>query len=923
MKINTRGVKKTDLCKKKRDFGLEISSPDTPEFKRTRVTRKACLMFKNGKTLEEVMEYIDEAMKDIPYYSETTRDLQSKEVKDLVTKYYTADSRKSLSCKRKDFFFSGKAVYAEPDFFYEDKITVFYNGEEVEVPLIEVGHFTTGMGNFSSREGVGKETSCIFHTLDSLGLLLWGKDALKGRAGVVKVVFDSLKTPKDTKGDYSRPWSTAEQDTKGVKSSDNRVYFHTMFSDCGEIVEGWDLNPKNLHYGKSTKLWENFKNTLEWYTNGVEKCKKTDCEACEFYNICNYSFPPQKKQEKEKDSSVKTIELTKEQLKVVNYTNGICIVDAGAGSGKSQSVALRIVKLLETGTKPENILLLSFSNSAVKVLKERVCKMVEGFDLEVDPKKIRIQSFNSIGDDIIKEKYLDLGFSAKPQLIDDIESYDLVLKAIDWENPISAFDYKNPNMDLKYTKGVGKVLFRAFTYIRENNISKESFMKAHKKALDYALTNEELEKVWETYSRYASLLKEHNYIDFSDQSFLVEKLMEEDELLLAELFPVEHIVVDEFQDSNDYQMILLRHLMLSSNFKSLMVVGDDGQAIYGFRGTSPDNMLHFEEYIGEKVDDLYLSVNHRSLAPIVQVGEDTLRLSSGCIVKNMTSSREEIGARPTLYSFKKADEEIEFVANKIKELIDKGEKPEDIMVISHNKRYLKDIEKALALSSIASQYDMKEDMLSNSKVLSAIGLASFIIEGDSKGLLEYLNEINNNTFVEKTDKQKILEAKMEEIRVNWDNTESSSERREYLISLLNQIPSEEDAVFEAFLEKIIGKSGYTGDNLARYMLKFKLYSSTEGAEKRGEYEAVSLSTAHSSKGKEKKYVFGTLSDFDNTNICLDDFPEIWRLVYVMCTRARDVLTLTSVKYRGKDEETYLPNRIYETMSGLLSIDIVA
>lgn len=917
-KIKTRGVEKIDLCQKKRAFGVKVTSPDKPEWKRARVTRDAILKLKAGKSPADVWELIEEGMSKIPYTSETTRDLQTREVQELVIKYFGADPRVSSITYRRDFEWEGYSLYSEPDFFYEGEIMGRIGTEEVVLPLIEVVQLTVGKQKFSCREGKGQEIGCIFHTLDSLGLLLWGREELKGNAGVVKVVFDALKTDKDTHGDYSRPWSTASSEVKGIKSSDNRLYFYICFGADGKIIPNWDITSEKHYTGD---VFENFKKTLRWYNEGVESCSKTECESCEFCNICHYSVPPTpKKEEVVEESTVKAFSLTPEQMKVVNFKEGVCIVDAGAGSGKSQSVALRIVKLLENGTKPEDILLLSFSNSAVKVLKERVCKMVKAFDLECDPTRIKIQSFNSIGNDIIKDKYLELGFDKEPRLVDDIEAYEVVLKAIDWANPIEGLDYKNPNMDLKYSKGVGKELFRTFTYFRDNNVTKEQFLEKPWKAINHSLTSKELELIWETYERYGVLLREHGYIDFSDQSNLVEKLIYEDDFLIASLYPVEHIVVDEFQDSNDYQMLLLRSLMLSDNFKSLMVVGDDGQAIYGFRGTSPENMINFEERIGALADDLYLSINHRSLAPIVELGEKALSLSSGCIVKNMTSSRGE-GESPIMKLFEKADREATYVAEQIKNLVDKGERMEDIAVISHNRTHLKAVEKALASLGISSQYDMKENMLSNSRVIAIIGLASFLTEGDTKGAMEFLNELHSNTLLAMENKEEIINSFVEETTNKWLSLPEEN-KKDYLLDLLHSIENEDDAVYSAFVEKIEGKTTYSGDALVNYILKFKLYNSTEGAEKKGEYSAVSLVTAHSSKGKEWKYVFASFSDFDSTSVRTDDFPEIWRLVYVTITRARDFLFISSLNHRGKEDKTYLSNRVADELKKFVKAELI-
>ena len=359
--------------------------------------------------------------------------------------------------------------------------------------------------------------SCLFNSLESLGLMLWGKHELGGKLGIVKVVFDSLKTNNDRHGDYSADWKEAKDDLSGAKTSNNRVYFSVCFDEDGNLVDFWDINPKARHYD-SDMLMSNFKSTLLWYKKGLESCSESDCQNCELYKLCHYDKPLQKKEKLEVSDVVSSVTLTDEQLSVVNYKDGICVVDAGAGSGKSQSVVLRIVSLLTDGVKPQDIMLLSFSNSAVKVLLDRVSKMVKAMGLETNPEEIRIQTFNSIGYDIIKEKYLELGFSDIPNLIDSIEAYDLVLESIDWDNQITGLDYKNPNMRFINAEGVGKTLFRCFQYIRDNGIDKETYDVEYKNIIEKNIPEAEKDILWETYLRYVDLLKENNYIDYSDQS---------------------------------------------------------------------------------------------------------------------------------------------------------------------------------------------------------------------------------------------------------------------------------------------------------------------------------------------------------------------------------------------------------------------
>ena len=927
------GLKKKSYCQTHKDFSsLSVSVADKEEFKRTRITRAAVLALRTGAKRADVLKMIQEDIKGLKGEAYTIK-LQEKEVVDILTRY--ADfleeegETDAIYAYIDSFPFGGEAILSTPDFFrtYTRKYKVEETGEEKELPVVEVIQVTTGKQQFTSKEGKGREYNSIFHCLPSLGLLLWGKEQLGGKEGIVRVIFDALKTPADRNADYSAPFRVANTELSGCLQ-DNRVWYEVCFNDAGNIVTGdsaWRSetypSPLRSRFYRDELLYGNFENSLRLYNAGISGCKGTSaCEDCEFNALCNYAENPKPKTEVAVKKEATGLDLTPEQAKVVAFREGVCVVDAGAGSGKSQSVTMRIVEMLEEGTKPEDILLLSFSNAAVKVLRERVVNMVKLAELEADASKIKIATFNSVGDDIIKEYWSMLGFTEEPTLIDDIENYDIILKAIDWENPIKGLDYKNPNMSFAAVKGVGKTLEKWFADIRANKLSRDKDRFLYDPEAD--------EAIWDTYERYVALLKEANYIDYSDQSNLVEKLIEEDEFLISDRYPVEHIIVDEFQDSNDFQMLFIRCLVMNPKFKSLMVVGDDAQAIYGFRGTSPENIVNFEEKIGLPASDLYLSVNHRSLAPVVELGNKVMKkYGDGCIPKEMSSSRKEVGKEPTLHGFNKPAEEPAFIASEIAKLVKAGERVEDIAVIGFKKSFLKNVAKELAALGVPYNYDMKEDMLKNSRVLAAIALATYIRE-KGKALAEfmtYINELYGNSLldigVEET--RRIMNKEETQFIMLWSGagrvTLSEPEKKKHLLALLSAIADSEDAVYNAFLEKIKSKDKYTVYELVDYIVKFKTYNSQEGAEKKGKYDAVSLVTAHSSKGKEWKNCFVSLSDFDSTGRkAAHSVAEGWRLVYVAITRARDNLTITSLRHVGKDGDSYIINRYYGGMCNLIS-----
>lgn len=937
-KLNTRTMmRKESLCNVKRKSNINVRGIDKPEFLRTRITRSVIESYKYGHLpLNFVDDTIHGKMDEISCPSITTRNLLEEEVKTLVWKYIKADSRICIrQYEEKTFRFAGETIAVRPDFVYEETVDILNEKRtgEINVPLITVVNLTTGIQKYinSNRCGAYKNTSSVHHNMESLGLLLYGKSLLEGKKGIVRVCFDSLKTSKDKAGDYSRDWKIAISDSDSTKDC-NRCWYEVLFDKSGKIIcDGayWSyykdpVLAKTIKYDNSL-LFKNFRETFEWWKTGKDRCCESTCQECDLNELCHYNHRPQKKNEKVIEKKMNPdFRTTQEQQNVINYTDGICVVNAGPGSGKTQSLALRIAKLLESGVNPKDILILSFSRAAVTVILQRVKEIVEdAYQLPVDTSQIKISTFNSLGNEIVEKNWEKLGFSSKPELIDDIEFYDLVLESIDWEDPISIYDYKNPNMAFKGVLGVGKSLESEYRKIRDNNMTMESYAKSMAESVSdieevWKSYTSDIEKIWKSYERFENLMKSKNYIDFSDQSNLVLKLISEDEDIVTNMYRYAHIIVDEFQDSNMFQMSLLKVLINTAKMRSLMVVGDDAQAIYGFRGTSPENIIYFEDEIGEETDNLLLTINHRSTKEIVDLSNELIRLNKDGVEKTMTSSRGVSGNIPKLIGFKKSSEEINYIADQIKNLIDSGEKPEDIAFISFKKSSLKRLSKALSERGILSQFDMPEEMLLNSRVRAAISLAEFVLSPETtKGLMEYLNELYGNTFLQLGGKKvKAIIDINQKTFLDVYLPLSLEDKKQYILNLLEILDDGTDNVYTEFYNKLKSKTRYSFIEFIDYIRKFKLYNSSESVSKDGQYEAVSLVTAHSSKGKEWKYVFGSLSDFDDARVSASDVKERIRLIFVLVTRARDFLTITSVDELESDKENSKINRFYIQLGGL-------
>lgn len=914
--INTRTAKdKKSLCNTFRKAGIEISAASPEEWARSRVAREAIKHYRLNPTLSinDIDSFIDREMLKIPCISAITFEAQKAQVKDIVFRAISFDDRRWNDAYPREFRFGGEILKSRPDYWLETEIKV---GDKA-LPLIEVNTVSAGKPQFGTTSRTGKADN-LYHNLTACGDLLYGKSLLNGREGLVRVEYDYLKTSADKGGDFSKPFSEATRSDNFSKSgSDNRVWIEVWFSSKGAILDRTSKGYNN----RNRDLFKNYKVSLEAFKVGTcaDDVTKGTCEKCELYDRCKgYSKRPEPKPEQKVATRGMTrddFDISDEQRRVIDARNGIYCVDAGPGSGKTFSVALRIADMIVDGAKPEDFMLLSFSKAAVEVMRQRVAYFLnEVYMMDIDVSNMLIATFNSIGDMLVRENHKLLGFSKEPQLIDDVENIDIIRKSIDWSDPIDGLDYTNPLMRF----GIGGVvprLEKIFADIRQFNWDKGDFFREW--------DGNDKEKIWSTYERYVAKMKEENFIDYADQSNLVEELIRRDQSLVTDKFDFEHIVVDEFQDSNDFQMLLINTLVLAPSNLSLMVIGDEGQAIYSFRGTSEENIVHFDSKMKlGGVRDLSLTINRRSTPEIVGLSNRVINLNAGTH-KVMTSANPS-GSIPRWKAFEKDSAELPWIAGEIEELIKKGVKPSDIAFISHRKTTLTRLQGLLSEKNILALFDQPEIILTDSKVRAILALGDFLRDGVStKGVFDYLCEVYGNEFINNPDANKIVEHEADYLCSIMTQPISEKTRKDMVLNLIRGIDDGTDNLYKAFVERVEGKTSYNCFQLLNYLYKFKKYESETTADKGGEYEAVALVTAHSCKGKEWKYVFVSLSDFDSGMMSLRDIPEKVRLAYVAITRAEEELTVTCSKYRRTEGDTRPLNRFWRLFSGLEGFDDIS
>lgn len=194
----------------------------------------------------------------------------------------------------------------------------------------------------------------------------------------------------------------------------------------------------------------------------------------------------------------------------------------------------------------------------------------------------------------------------------------------------------------------------------------------------------------------------------------------------------------------------------------MIVVGDDAQAIYGFRDTTPEYIIHFSDYIGHEVKDMYLLENRRSTPEILDIGNKVIALNTEKIDKSLIPTRES-GKPVFLQGFHSKKEERFFIADEIEKLIQSGYKPEDICVIDRKRSGLTAIGTLLTEKGIPWISRVGQNLLLNSKVQAALGLCDAFIDPDvTVNYFNYVVARHNGKIFELEDGQ--LVAEMEELQ---------------------------------------------------------------------------------------------------------------------------------------------------------------
>ena len=335
--------------------------------------------------------------------------------------------------------------------------------------------------------------------------------------------------------------------------------------------------------------------------------------------------------------------LNEVQRKAVLDTDGSILVFAGAGSGKTRVLTMRIANIIENQLAwPSEILAITFTNKAANEMKERLISIVG------DIGSMWVCTIHSMCTRILRNDVDKIGFDKNFSIYTDTEKDRLVKEVIS-------------------NDGYNDDLFKNAKWHISNMKSLGLSVDAYKKEFGYV---REIDDFCNIYIRYEELLKKNNALDFDDLLMKTYELLSNNEEVrnkYSERFKYVHI--DEFQDTNNIQYNIVK--MLCHNHKNIFAVGDDDQSIYGFRGANVENILNFEkDYKDAKV--YKLEQNYRSTKKILEVANAVITLNKTRTEKALWCDSVE-GDKVHFHSAKTETEEGAYVSNVIKALTSTGE----------------------------------------------------------------------------------------------------------------------------------------------------------------------------------------------------------------------------------------------------------
>lgn len=593
-------------------------------------------------------------------------------------------------------------------------------------------------------------------------------------------------------------------------------------------------------------------------------------------------------------------ELNTAQLEAVKTIDGSILVIAGAGSGKTKTLTYRVARLIESGVKPENILLLTFTKKAADEMLNRAVML-----LDSRCEKVAGGTFHSFANYVLRKYSNTLELQNNFTIIDRADAEDVVqhIRSQVIEKQEKRFPRKNTILDI-YSKAINK------------NMTAEAVIES-----EYNQFSHCVEKINEISKQYVVYKRKNSLLDYDDLLLYLKTLLSANDEIRKKLSnQYKYIMIDEYQDTNALQADIIK--LLASEHNNVMAVGDDSQSIYSFRGANFRNILDFPK-IFPNTKIIKLEQNYRSSTNILDLTNELIKKAKEKYTKNLFSEIK-FPEKPAIICTNDMQTEAEFVAQRILELQDEDVSLNEIAVLCRSARMTYNLEIELAKRLIPYKKFGGLKFMETAHVKDVIAHLRFVLNPSDiislNRILLLLNGVGTQTAMRLLPMLTNIDVQPDKLMLPTKSSDSVKklfntvcQQRKYLMNPANIVEN-----IIAYYEPILVEKydDYTKrlKDLEHFLYLSKQYSSLEsflsdlaleppdssvsevedGAVKD---EYLTLSTIHSAKGLEWKAVFiigavdGRFPSVYSFN-SEEELDEELRLMYVATTRAKSWLYIT-------------------------------
>lgn len=632
-------------------------------------------------------------------------------------------------------------------------------------------------------------------------------------------------------------------------------------------------------------------NHLVKHLDDNRPCTGVQCNSCLVSDICQYEpmKPLTNKTKETLEKSGKEVKWTDEQQAFIDFEVGVCRSNAVAGAGKTTVIANRFIRLIEKGYSPRGFLLFTFTEKGAQEMREKIVYWLDKTGLGATlSEEMTICTFNGFGYDLIRRYYDRLGFTKEPQLMDRMERISIIRELAESSPMIAGLRYDYPFLNHRYAKGAYFQLADMFEKLKkiENMGVNDDFMLQAYSECDPLIIP--------LYREFRAICLKRNLIDYDDQILLACQLLR-DQTIVNDL-KYRHIVVDEFQDTNNEQLYLVQQLLRYPRFMSLVTCGDDSQSIYSFRGADQSVILDLEKTFPHLVD-LGLTNNFRSTKEILDLANRLNAQNVRRIDKKIVGHKS--GEKPSILM--DDDDIIQVVEEKLNE----GIRPSEIAIISFNRHELFKLQEKLMARGIQSVAAVSEFLKDNQQVKRVISLARYLKDRQSETeLCKFLQFAYYDDYAKATDKKAWFQTNVQRFNQRMANL-NDYQVLAMLLETIKQLSLTYPScaqLYQMLQERKFNRLSHC----LEFLEQIELYDSDACVAPQDDIEAVVLTTAHASKGREFEVVICLVGTFaspsnklakSNPELYMDELEEKRRVLFVAITRAKRFLYLAMLPKR--------------------------